>query len=321
MKLEILKTIIGTKTNFSILSMIHIDGNLATATNMEAEVKIKLPICLQKGCYTWDSLQLALAGHNIKPDTSDSEYPDVPDLVEVENPVKLQTAWIAALSKYMSKDSSQYTLNGWYYTGAELVAIDGRQMIYMPLHDGVKREGRIITNIAPYVSHFSKYINLITQDNKEYFYDKDGFLSVPLLSGKFPNYQIFLPKQQGDLLEVNFNLLRKGLEKLRPFIDESNKVICMVDRNSLYLSVHNAELNNIPTFSLPCLFPLQNITIGLNLLMFLNILENENKIYINSAKAPILITDGKIKKVIMPMVTDNFEKPKKSTPLVAGGFL
>ena len=77
MKLDILKKIAGSKTNFSILSRIHVDGDVATVSDMDYVARTYLPRSFKKGMYTYETLLRGIAGETVSPYSNDADFPDV----------------------------------------------------------------------------------------------------------------------------------------------------------------------------------------------------------------------------------------------------
>lgn len=319
MNINILKTITGKKTSFSILSNIMVKNNVAYATDMETTAGMFLDQKLNDGLYSLNDFIFILdSKRNIPPNTHSEDYPDLPNVVGLaEIPYNISKTDLKRISK-----TSQYTLNGFLFEGSSIVSIDGRRLTKIDLpYD--KIDGIIISDISKYVNEFNTSVSLNLNDNKAIFSDKRGFLCVNLLNGKFPNYQMFMSKDPGNCLQINFGLLKKATAKLKPYLNKQSKKLCLrITQDKTLITGDNADFDTMPIFEIKSNFP-DTIDIGLCSTL-LDFLENENKIYIKGDKFPCTIPGHNITKVIMPMMLDEETHPfrcKEIYKMKSAGFL
>lgn len=157
----------------------------------------------------------------------------------------------------ISPDITKYSLNGVFFektsSDVKMISIDGRRMAYIQSDnkntDDVQDFNVII---PPYI--IDELLKIMDGEgilkfsfyNNKLFFQFDNFTFISnVISGKFPNYSLFMPKDEKYFFIAKNDELMNALKRVSILMDvETNKINFTIDKNLLNISAKNFEYGN-----------------------------------------------------------------------------
>jgi len=186
-----------------------------------------------------------------------NDFPDIPPFPENEIITTIEKTYF----KYMiqktifavATDTTQHVLNGVLLNikngYIEMVAIDGRRLAIIKKELNQPTEKEISVIIPQHVLHnLFKIINnsgpitFAFTNNRIYFKMNDLIISSAIIDGKFPKYDMFIPKSFNHSFSVLTSDMRNAISLAAVLVDaETNKMILNINDNVLNVSAHNND--------------------------------------------------------------------------------
>ncbi|HBE03750.1 MAG TPA: DNA polymerase III subunit beta, partial [Spirochaetia bacterium] len=159
----------------------------------------------------------------------------------------------------VSADNLKYTLNGVYFekngNTVKMIGIDGRRLAH--IEKEMKSSDLPDFNVIipqQILSELLKTINgegplkFVFHENRLFFKFDNFVFTSTVVSGKFPNYSLFIPKESKfSFTAINSELI-SAIKRVAVLVDlESHRVKFHLEKNALQISAQNAELGNAST--------------------------------------------------------------------------
>ncbi len=255
-----------------------------------------------------------------------NDFPDIPPFPEQQNFITIDKLYFKKMIQKtifaVSTDNMKYTLNGVYLenkkNNSKMVAIDGRRLAIINSklsssehddfatiipHQFLMEMQKIITDEGPLAYCFA--------NNRLHFKLDNYFLSTNILSGKFPDYNMFIPEKHKNFFSVKTEDLIKAVKLASVMVDtESHKIIFHINDTNLQIAAENNEYGQANE-ELLIHYEGESISFGLNYKLLIEILKQieveETQFSFTNASSPVLIKEkgrDEYFYIIMPMKLD-----------------
>lgn len=188
-----------------------------------------------------------------------SNFPVLPEppATRIKLPIIAMTTLIEKTMFAISNEESRYTLNGALFVYGpdklEFVTTDGHRLANVTIDkkvEGVDEKVEILlprkalATLLPILKTYEDgMFEFGFDDNTLFFTVANRVITSRKLTGKFPNYQAVLPKDNNIIVTVNSRQLRDALGRVGQFTDgRANSVKMVISGSELKLSASNTEL-------------------------------------------------------------------------------
>lgn len=209
MNTSIIKAITGIKSNLSILSDVLIDNGVLKCSSMDMTYTCSCD--LPDGMYHGIELIQSIKNNILPIPNKYNRKNDFPDLPSHE-----KLTWYPLnfnffpMKKFVSSDTTQYTLQGVLFEKNKVIAIDGRKLLLK--NTECEADFSVIIPYVHTIDHEWSDIALSYDCKTVFLRSSDGIVSVNVLSGKFPNYNMFIPSKH------QYSATIKNNRKLWPIV-------------------------------------------------------------------------------------------------------
>ncbi|MBL8991728.1 MAG: DNA polymerase III subunit beta, partial [Spirochaetia bacterium] len=151
-------------------------------------------------------------------------------------------------------------------------------------------------------------LEIASAENRIHFRLDNFSISSNVLSGKFPNYNMFIPSSHQNQFAINTAEITGAISLASVLADaESNKMVWDLSGNSLKISAQNADYGESQE-EIFVSYKGEEVRIGINYKLLGEILKeietDETEFHFNNALSPILVREKNRKEyfyIIMPM--------------------
>jgi DNA polymerase-3 subunit beta len=256
-----------------------------------------------------------------------ADFPDIPDFPAAGKTLTVDMMYFRKMIQKtlfaVAESSANYTLNGVLFESSgglmKMVAIDGRRLaiIQAPLPGKDEPEFSLIIPRGVLqqlldMIHGEGPLTVASTENRVHFRMERFTLSSNVLTGKFPNYNMFIPAQHTHGFVVNTAELRSAIGLAAVLAEgDSQKMLWNLSGNALNVSAQNTDYGKSEE-TLFVQYKGEDQSIGINYKLMNDILKEieteEAEFHFNNALSPILIREKDRKEyffIIMPMRLDN----------------
>jgi DNA polymerase III subunit beta len=185
-------------------------------------------------------------------------FPEVPTFksVQIKLPSGIFKTFIERTIFAITQEESRYTLSGAKFqlseTGARMVTTDGHRLAFIErknIGENIPKGGldvliprKTLAELNKLTSSDEGDIKFGADENHVYFEVGSRLLISRLLSGQFPNYEMVMPKENNQVLEVNGTQLSQMIRRVAVMADDRSRAIRLqLGPGRLELSSQSAE--------------------------------------------------------------------------------
>lgn len=226
---------------------------------------------------------------------------------------------LTATRNAISTDTIRPTLCGVYMNilpkeeggGIDFVATDTHQLVVCHVDADIEPQSVIIpaktANIA--LNAFAKYphVDIAITDRNIVFCTPETTLISVCIQGSYPNYRRVLPTTAPFSVKVNRNEMLKAISRVSGFANSATNLLILEDSGmmELKISAHDYENARNAEDSVMADGSMDRIKIGMSadyLTRVLNVFnEDEITLRVTDASRPIMINEGNVKAIVMPI--------------------
>lgn len=158
----------------------------------------------------------------------------------------------------VTTELSRYTLNGIQFefeNGVRAIATDNNQLAIASIETPAELESFLLPRGAVsailQLADGSESLACGTDENHIYFKGESGSIIARKLTGKFPNYQMIIPKNNDKVMTVNAGELLTITERLASVADAADslhskkrRIYLLIRQNELQLTAQSAEVGD-----------------------------------------------------------------------------
>ena len=225
---------------------------------------------------------------------------------------------IKAVKLAISNDTMRHYLNGVYMHHANdrlcFVATDGHRLAYFAGESpigadkipGVIIPKKAVLEIVKLCDEKSQNVVVKASDKLIRFEFEHITLTSKLIGGEFPDYQRVIPQDNDKKMKVESGKLRKAVERVNIFADESSAIKLKAENNLLELSTRSQESGEAAD-EIEVEYEAEVLEIGYNAKYLLDIADNISGnaefAWLNNSAATIIrdIDKEQVLYVLMPM--------------------